>query len=203
MSIKYQYDVAISFAGEDRLIAEEISSNFTQFGINVFYDNYQKAILWGKDLDAYFRDTYGKNTRFVIMLISKNYSRKDWTNFEFDIARSEASRRKEEFILPLRLDNTILLGLKKSIGYIDFQSTNINELTSIMLQKLHKRIPERLKNLLNLDSLRIYNYLALFEPQYKFAIQLEELLGIQIPIFFTEDVLTNLGCIVKGVILFG
>lgn len=47
------YDVVIPFAGEDRSVAESIASNLITSGINVFYDEYEQANLWGKDLYAH------------------------------------------------------------------------------------------------------------------------------------------------------
>jgi len=46
----FQYDVAISFAGEQRTEAEAISECFKKAGIRVFYDRYEQANLWGKNL---------------------------------------------------------------------------------------------------------------------------------------------------------
>ena len=63
----------------------------------------------GKKLTHFFQDVYGPKARFVIVLISKYYPIKDWTDFEFSIARGEAKKRKEEFILPVRLDDTNFL----------------------------------------------------------------------------------------------
>lgn len=40
------YQVAISFAGEDRPIARQIAENLTQRGIEIFYDGYEEASLW-------------------------------------------------------------------------------------------------------------------------------------------------------------
>ena len=42
---KNDYDIAISFAGENRAIAEEIAEKLTSSGIKVFYDSYEKATL--------------------------------------------------------------------------------------------------------------------------------------------------------------
>ena len=50
-SIKqYSYDVALSFAGEDRIYAEALAGALRHHGIRVFYDKYEKDTLWGKDL---------------------------------------------------------------------------------------------------------------------------------------------------------
>jgi hypothetical protein len=52
------YDVAISFAGEDRTIAEAIAEELKKLSFTVFYDRYEQANLWGKDLYAHLSDVY-------------------------------------------------------------------------------------------------------------------------------------------------
>ncbi|RGL79661.1 TIR domain-containing protein [Eggerthella lenta] len=44
------YDVALSFAGEDRQVVEEIALMLVESGVRVFYDEFEQDILWGKDL---------------------------------------------------------------------------------------------------------------------------------------------------------
>jgi hypothetical protein len=46
----YDYDVAISYASEDGLQAESLAAVLRDRGVHVFYDKYEKAVLWGKDL---------------------------------------------------------------------------------------------------------------------------------------------------------
>ena len=43
-----KYDVALSFAGEDRLHAKELARLLKSGGYRVFYDDYEKPRLWGK-----------------------------------------------------------------------------------------------------------------------------------------------------------
>jgi len=44
----FRYDVAISFAGPDRALAEELARYLASWGVRVFYDRYEEAALWGK-----------------------------------------------------------------------------------------------------------------------------------------------------------
>jgi hypothetical protein len=45
-----RYDVALSFAGEDRAKAEELAQLLREGGVRVFYDKFEQARLWGSDL---------------------------------------------------------------------------------------------------------------------------------------------------------
>lgn len=46
--MSYEYDVALSFAGEDRKFVEDCAEILRSLKINVFYDNYEKEVLLGK-----------------------------------------------------------------------------------------------------------------------------------------------------------
>lgn len=104
--------------------------------MRVFYDDFYKSDLWGKKLTKHFREVYGPKARFVILLISKYYPVKDWTDFELSIARKEEQERKVEFILPIRLDNTKILGLHEDVAYLDFDKEGINGIVKCFLEKL-------------------------------------------------------------------
>lgn len=69
----FEYDIALSFAGEDREIAAEIANALIIEGVKVFYDRFHKVDMWGKKLTNYFSEVYGPKVRFVMPLISKHY----------------------------------------------------------------------------------------------------------------------------------
>lgn len=133
---KKKYDIAISFAGEDREIAEEIAEKLSESGKRVFYDNFEKANLWGKNLYAYLSEVYGQRAKYCLMIVSKSYAKKHWTNLEREAAQSKAFREKYEYILPLRLDDTEILGLLPTTGYIDIRNTNVNEIVNLIIEKI-------------------------------------------------------------------
>jgi hypothetical protein len=54
----FEYEVAISFAGEQRYAAEAIAKLLKAAGVTVFYDKDEKADLWGKDLYVHLSDVY-------------------------------------------------------------------------------------------------------------------------------------------------
>ena len=109
--IYFEYDMAISFAGEDRVIAEDLAEALSNKGVEVFYDKSFKIALLGRELADVFRGIYASKSRFAVVLISRNYLGKNWTNFEFSIIREQAKKRKSEFILPVRLDDTNMFGI--------------------------------------------------------------------------------------------
>lgn len=132
------YDLAISFSGEDRKIAEEIATHLTKLGYTIFYDRYEQANLWGKDLYGHLNEVYSKKARFCLMIISKNYANKHWTNHERKAAQAKAFTQNEEYILPLRLDETEIPGLNSTVGYIDYNKTGLMATLELLQEKMKK-----------------------------------------------------------------
>jgi len=89
----YRYEVAISFAGEDRAFAEACAKGLRGAGIEVFYDDFYAADLWGKDLSVEFLKVFFDSSRFCIMIISQHYLEKMWTIFEGKQAIERLIRR--------------------------------------------------------------------------------------------------------------
>lgn len=131
-----KYDVALSFAGEDRSHARAIAELLRDQGFSVFYDEYEQATLWGRNLYSHLSDVYQNRARYCLMFISENYARKLWTKRERESAQARAFRESREYILPLRLDNTTLPGIEDTVGYIDLNSTTHEEVVQLLGEKL-------------------------------------------------------------------
>ncbi len=134
----FEYDIAFSFAGEDREIVKQIAEQLKTLSISVFYDEYEKAKLWGKRLDHYFKSTYAESTKYVIPFISKHYPNKDWANFEFTIANAESKKRDSEFILPVRIDDTVMVGISDNVAYLDYNAEGKDGIIKAIQSKLGK-----------------------------------------------------------------
>ncbi len=132
----FSYDVALSFAGEDRDVVERLARILKDNGVSVFYDDWERPDLWGKDLYQHLAYVYGKAARFCIVFISQNYAQKSWTSHELRSAQERAFQQNSEYILPVRLDDTELQGITGTIGYIDLRSRAVEELANLVLAKL-------------------------------------------------------------------
>jgi hypothetical protein len=136
---EFEYDVALSFAGEDRAHAEKLATLLRRHNVRVFYDEFQRATLWGKDLYQHLETIYKDRARYCVVFVSKNYIKKNWTKHELKHAQARSFSDDREYILPLRVDETALPGLAATIGYIDVRTTPIEEVAALLLQKLgHK-----------------------------------------------------------------
>jgi uncharacterized protein YjbI with pentapeptide repeats len=134
--LDHKFDIAISFAGEDRDIARQIAEEIKSRGKRVFFDEYVKGELWGKDLYVHLINVYRKYAKYCLMIISEAYAKKNWTNHERKAAQARAFEENQEYILPLKLDDTPIPGLLSTIGYLRMKDTSINEIVGLLMQKL-------------------------------------------------------------------
>jgi len=132
-----KYDIAISFAGEDRGIAKQIADLLIEKKVKVFYDSFEESELWGKNLYDYLSDIYSERSKYCLMLLSSNYKNKLWTSFERESAQARAFRENREYILPLRLDNTKIPGIHETVGYIDIKTHSIEKIVELIINKLN------------------------------------------------------------------
>ena len=132
----YKYDIALSFAGEDREYVEQVAILLKRFGVKVFYDKFEESNLWGKNLLDYLNEIYKDKARFTVMFISEHYRDKVWTNHERKSIQERAFRESSEYILPARFDDTEIPGLYSTVSYINLCEKTPHEFVNIILQKI-------------------------------------------------------------------
>lgn len=134
----YEYDVVLSFAGEDREYVNAVAEILKKENVKVFYDDFDKVKLWGKDLYTHLDEIYRLKSRYCVMFISKAYKIKLWTNHERESAQARALEEKQEYILPARFDDTEIPGIRPTTGYIDLRKFSPEEFAPLILEKLGK-----------------------------------------------------------------
>lgn len=90
---KREFEVALSFAGEDRAYVERVADKLRDIGLRVFYDKYESVTLWDKNLYDHLRVVYTDRAQFVVIFISRHYKAKVWTNTSERVRRHEPSKR--------------------------------------------------------------------------------------------------------------
>lgn len=138
---EYEFDVAVSFAGEDRALVEEVVSAIKAAQVRVFYDSDYLAETWGEDLVEYFDDVYRNKARYAIMFISRHYAEKMWCRHERRSALARALEQRGAYVLPVRLDDTDLDGLRPTVGYLDARRVGIGGIVKATLTKVQGAPP--------------------------------------------------------------
>ena len=132
----HQYQVALSFAGEQREYVEEVARHLQDRGINVFYDEFVEVLLWGKSGAEAFEKVFAEQSAYVVMFISKEYRDKRWCRHERRAALSRMIEEKREYVLPVRFDDTQIDGLPKDILYLEADKNKPAELAVKIAEKI-------------------------------------------------------------------
>jgi TIR domain/HEAT repeats len=167
---KFKYDVAVSFAGEDRSLVEEFVNILASQHVSVFYDSWEQASLWGKDLYQYLDLIYRQAAEYCVIFVSRHYVEKAWTKHELKSAQARAFQQNSEYILPIKLDETELPGIPGTIAYIDIRRVKIDEVANLLLEKLNRSnepnledITDRLKSSNKSDRISALTEIAVFQ----------------------------------------
>jgi hypothetical protein len=140
--LNLEYDVVLSFAGEDRKYVEKTASHLRRSGIRVFYDTYEEVNLWGKDLYQHLDDVYKNKGKYAVIFISEAFAKKLWTNHELKSAQARAFSEHAEYILPARFDETEIPGIRKTMGYVDLRELTPTQFAKKVIKKLGDIEPE-------------------------------------------------------------
>lgn len=130
------YDVALSFAGEDREYVEQVAQQLKELGVSVFYDRFEEVELWGKDLAEHLGRVYGSDARFVVLFLSRAYAAKAWPRHEKQFALARQISTGEERVLPVRFDDTEIPGLPSTVSYLDLRVLTPAKLAELIRQKV-------------------------------------------------------------------
>jgi len=136
----FEYDVAISFAREDGPVAEELVDLLARKNVKVFRDEYQATDpdLWGKDILDHLVNLYARKARYCLLLVSRHYPLKTWTQADRTSVRERALRDPNEYILPIQLDESEVPGITTAKGYRDLRQQSVEHLVSWLDEKLRK-----------------------------------------------------------------
>ncbi|HUY52616.1 MAG TPA: AAA family ATPase [Streptosporangiaceae bacterium] len=86
------WDVAISYASEDESVAREIYAQL-RGDFSVFFAPEESAGLWGSDLNRVLPNTYGVQSKYVLVLSTSHYVSKYWTKVEYESVADKAPGR--------------------------------------------------------------------------------------------------------------
>ncbi len=134
------YQVALSFAGEQREYVEAVARALLARGIVVFYDRFEAVTLWGKDGTEFFHQLFAADTAYVVMFISKEYVAKKWTRHERRAALSRAMTEEGEYVLPVRFDDSAVPGIPDTLQYLRTEDYTPAQLAAAISEKIG--IPE-------------------------------------------------------------
>lgn len=100
------YDVAISYASEDRPYVQQVAAELVARGIRPFYDQNEEVALWGEDLFETLQDVYMSKSHLAVLFISEHYAKKEWTRLERRSALQGALQKSHAYVVACQGDGT-------------------------------------------------------------------------------------------------
>lgn len=144
----FEYEVVLSFAGEQRDYVKRVSKELTKLNVRHFYDHNEQVNLWGKNLTQYLDSVYFEKAMYFVPFISEEYVKKEWTKLEVNSAlernMNESRPDFQQYILPVRFDDTRVPGIVGSIAHVDARKTTPQEIARMIFEKVNgtKKVTE-------------------------------------------------------------
>jgi hypothetical protein len=93
------YDIALSFAGQNRDEAKRLFEILAEREIPVFYDENEQHRIIARDIEEYLGPIYRTEAAYVVPFLSKEYPKRIWTKFESDQFKDRFGSEK---VIPIR-----------------------------------------------------------------------------------------------------
>jgi len=137
------FQVALSFAGEQRPLAAAVADRLcaTLGRDQVFYDRYHEADLARLDLDIYLQALYHERSRLVVVILGKDYDRKEWPGLEWRAVRDLIKKKSSERIVLVRVDDAPVPGVFGLDGYLDARRLSPELIADHILERLRRLEP--------------------------------------------------------------
>lgn len=115
---KFEYDVALSFAGPQEEFARGISDQLRMGGKKVFYYKELGHELWGADLHRALPETYDRLAKLTLLLVSEDYVKRAWPLVEARATITKALREGSEVVLLVCTDQARLPDVPDGIVWL-------------------------------------------------------------------------------------
>jgi hypothetical protein len=113
----YEYDFALSFAGENRELARYIAGQLEILDARVFFDEYFEANFLGRAWSNEFKKIFAETSRLVVCLLDKHHNEKIWPTFERECFQPRVA---DADVIPIFLDDTVFVGIPSDIVGLKF-----------------------------------------------------------------------------------
>jgi hypothetical protein len=134
------YDLAVSFAGEQRDYVEQVVRACEKRGLRVLYDRDLTIDLWGRNLIKEFRKAYGgKQARHVAPFISREYLAKRYPMDEFRSMLLPAMDQPDDYMLPVLFGDVSVPPelLNPAVGVLRSEDYSPEELADAFAQRIN------------------------------------------------------------------
>ena len=137
------YDFALSFAGSNRNLAEQINDVLQNNEVEVFYDKNEQHSILAMNVEDYLAPIYQSEAEYIVVLLSSEYPTRLWTKFESEQFKD---RFGENSVIPIWYSNTdkSMFDKSRDFGGIEFDvedniDNQVQKICRLLLMKLRER----------------------------------------------------------------
>lgn len=133
----HDFDVAISVAGPDRHVAEEIRTRLAEAGLRVFYDRDHEHALLGENLTEALHPVFFKRSRFAVAVLSAAFTASDFSgNLEWRAIQARMTRQRHAYVLLYMLEPVHVPGLNPDVAYVSAERCTPAQFADLVIRKL-------------------------------------------------------------------
>ena len=143
VTFESKYDVALSFAGHDRDIAESLFKRLCAEELSVFYDRNEQYRIAGEDVEEYLQPIYESEAEFVAVVIGSEYPNRVWTRFE---SKHFADRFGDGVVIPIWVDPmkpTMFDSTEHTGGYFVTRDSTLDDSLQQICNDILKKLRDR------------------------------------------------------------
>lgn len=96
------YDIALSFAGQDRKYAQYLFDELSEQEISVFYDKNEQHKILAENVEEYLAPIYRSEANLVVVFLGVEYPKRVWTQFE---SKQFKARFGDKSVIPIWFSN--------------------------------------------------------------------------------------------------
>lgn len=133
---RFRFDFGISFAGPDRGLARQLRDGLRKAGFEVFFDEDYEHEMIGHDGSVYLRNVYSRECRFCLVLISRAYDKRDWTNLEREAVQARELRGERGILIPVPIEDYQPTWLPETRIRFDLWKRSIPELVTLLTKRV-------------------------------------------------------------------
>lgn len=119
-----EFDVAFSYAAEQFEIVETFKTRLEEMGLSIFVDTEYPEMFVFKYVPEVLREVYDNEKIAMLIFLSKDYVKKNFTKYEGHIALDRLITEKR--VLIIKIDDTNLPWMPSSLHFFDLQKNTID-----------------------------------------------------------------------------
>jgi tetratricopeptide (TPR) repeat protein len=133
-----RFRIALSYATEKRdFVAQVAAILAAQFGEGaILYDRYHEAEFSRARLGRYLPRLYHEQSELVVVVVCRDYPRKEWCGLEWDAILDLLKRRREGEVMLSRFDRAEVEGLYSDAGFMELDDKTPEQAARLILERL-------------------------------------------------------------------